>query len=475
MFFDEGKKYQDILDCALNIPVSSSMTKFSGKMMLMSKLADLFAGIGVFTDVLNKAKEEYDINIDSHVRYEYWLLNNEYWKEAEANIDKIVERYATNEDDRFDLPSMMDKYFPLPNVEKYANYKGADKELLTKQAYEEKKNKEHYRSVLSAFYDKRNMSPEELQKKLKASLYELRQILGEIANELDPNRLDIKKCEKLYDTLYDELCPSGDDFDVINEFYAYYNKWKDDGYGELQKDDYVSFIENEVVHLIESDFFVDDINHNNPRKRKEYEKVIDCSELETGLDKNTFYNRYVLLRALMNFVDGVYTLKSKAEAGRYIWKNRKKISRDGIKTFYGFICYNLYVASEKNTGTNPIEEEHVEELQSLDFYRNNDKGVFTQCNLYVVSRIMNLVDSYYSQGDWASLGNIENTLKPLLKNSDRHTDFVKQLKAWKIVDIEDAKVINAATGIAKRVTKINNNNLSDNDKSLLEKMKTLIE
>lgn len=365
---EDKTEYLIQLEKLLSKASAESVTIMSKRLWKLQLIIDLCAVTKFFNDELVKIEECYNLDIDKDVNYEEWA-SNEKWKPLQDTLrSRTKGRFNTEgKDIAYDIFSLVAKCIEVPSDEEMNKAQNNDNAENIRQL-EKKEKREYYRSLLVSLDCNDEITDEELDGVVLKALNDLRNVLNKISIELSSPHKANEKRVALYDALQKQFLP--EEFIPMWDAHNVLKKWNEDYYGDSPEDDMKDFIMVKLFELLDSDFVICDREHDPLKSRnkticeiKEYlnDKVND----EEG--RRETISKYTFLRNLLEYKDGFYEIKDKANIGKYIYKNRHILSEDKIKVFFCFLGLNILVKEELAKQKNPkkVYKEIPQELYSF--------------------------------------------------------------------------------------------------------------
>lgn len=313
-----------------------------------------------------------------------------------------------------------------------------------------------------------------LEEAATGAVKQLAYLLFDIGSEI----LYFKPEEKNFVNIYNHYEDYYQNKSSFNNARTIYVKKKEEKYIDNDSDELSELRTSFFVELVQSGFFLkhyDDMTASATNKVKD--EVDFCfvgkEAEELHLDKC-----YALFRKMVGYDGERYKVCSQ-KVGKYLYDNRKELNGFHIDALFLYIgllgeVQKDMFAHKENDETGK-EQESVDDKPTLEFYKKNDKGVFNKCDWFVVNKVKTLIDVYYTHGDWASLGNVEYTVRGWMKNDSKHNLFINQLISWKLFTLDADEIQRAAKGVSDRRRTINKMDNPEKDDTLAKMKEALSE
>lgn len=362
---EDKTEYLIQLEKLLSKASAESVTIMSKRLWKLQIMIDLYAVAQFFKDELVKIEECYNLNIDKDVNYEEWA-SNEKWKPLQDTLrSRTKGRFNTEgKDIAYDIFSLVAKC--ISDEEKNKAQNNDNTENI--RQLENKEKREYYRSLLVSLDCNDEITDEELDVVVLEALYALQNVLKKISIELNSTYKANEKRVALYEALQKKFLPQSPF--PIWDAHNVLKKWNEDYYGDSPEDDMKDFIMVKLFELLDSDFVICDREHDPLKSRNkticEIEEYLNDKVNDEEGRRETI-SKYTFLRNLLEYKDGFYEIKDKANIGKYIYKNRHILSEDKIKVFFCFLGLNILVKEEvaKKKKPKKVYKEIPQELYSF--------------------------------------------------------------------------------------------------------------
>lgn len=316
---EEYTKHRKVLEnLKRNRPEVVGICNTADKLRLMGYYADLDAAIRYFDDLLSEAKGCYSFEYDRRVDYEEW---SEWLKK------------------KFDLRSEPES-IKYPNEVENIGINLLESIRKEEEAIEEREGTSIWKESFSKVAGGVICNIDQIAKAIDAKSKNLSVVLLMIKHQLE----DLKNGQGL-ETLYNEIEKRyvKRKFPLMDATYRDYTRWKESLCSDMSEDKINSYIASRLGEMLR--YLPSGQERDGAPTLKEIEMANKIIE-NNGWEKIEG-ERLALILQFMDYKGGVFELKSKANAAKYLYIHRGEIEEDGREHFVRFIRLCELVKEEK--------------------------------------------------------------------------------------------------------------------------------